>query len=411
MTTAQGKDTKPEASAKENPKPESKVVNHPNYEFARLAKRAAPKRRHWAVLGSFIACVIAPAVAATLYVYGVAADQYASRVAFSVRGQDHSAPIEFLGALTAGIGGGGSSADAEIVYEFVRSQQMVEAALDRLPLFEIFNRPEDDVLFRLGNDRAIEDIVSYWRYMTDVSFDAGSGIVHFEARTFDADSARAIAAFVLEESTRVVNDLSVQARDDAVKVAREVVREAEERLRAVRRELRKFRDVEQELDPTENARAALGLVTALEAELARLQVERDTQIALVGQSSPRIAILNQTIESLNDRIEQERSRIGAGGAARSAGGRAFSDLVAEYEELVVDREFAEKAYVSALASYETAQVEARRQMRYLVPHIRPTLSMKPQYPQRALLSAGTFGVLLTGWAVLLLIVYNVRDRR
>jgi capsular polysaccharide transport system permease protein len=77
----------------------------------------------------------------------------------------------------------------------------------------------------------------------------------------------------------------------------------------------------------------------------------------------------------------------------------------------VELEFAQNAYVSALSSFEQAQVEARRQTRFLSPHIRPTLSVEAQYPQRALLAAGVFVLLTVGWAVLALIAYNVRDRR
>lgn len=387
------------------------VVRHPASSEARIAKPARPRARHRLVLASFVLAVLLPTAAAVGYLYTTAADQYASRTAFSIRGPENGAPVEILGAISSGLGGGGSGGvDAEIVYEFVRSQAMVEAAAEKLPLVEIFNNPEDDVVFRLGEDRSIEDLVDYWNRMTDVSFDAGSGIVQFEARAFDPESARAIAEAVLEESTRIVNDLSVQARSDAVAVAREVLEEAEDRLRGVRRELRAFRDVEQELDPTENARASLGLISALEAELAKTEVELDTQLQLIGERGPRIAVLRQQIESLRNRIASERTRIGGGGAA-STEGRAYSDLVAEYEDLVVDREFAENAYVSALASFEQAQVEARRQMRYLAPHIRPTLSAEAQYPQRLLISAGVFGALLVGWAVLLLIAYNIRDRR
>lgn len=105
--------------------------------------------------------------------------------------------------------------------------------------------------------------------------------------------------------------------------------------------------------------------------------------------------------------------MGEGAAAGAAGteGRRFADLVAEYEELVVDREFAENVYVAALSSYESAQIEARRQMRFLAPHIHPTLSEEPQHPRRALLAAGVFLALSALWATLLLIAYNIRDRR
>ena len=355
--------------------------------------------------------VAAPAAASIAYLYGVAADQYASRMAFSVRSSESSPPVEFLGALTRSVGGA-AGPDAEIIHEFIRSQRMVELVLEAMPLERIYNRPTDDVVFRLGEDQPIEEIVDYWNWMTDVSYDSGSGIVNFEARAFDPDSAREISAFVLEQSTRLVNALSETARNDAVQVARDVLTEAEDRLRAVRREIRAFRDVEQELDPTENARAALGLVTALESDLARAQVELDSQLELVGERSPRIQVLRQRIASLEKQIADERARLGAGAQSPAAGrGRAFPDLLARYEELAVDREFAENAYVSALGAYEQAQVEARRQMRYLAPHIEPTTSVAAQYPERALLSLIVFLVLSVVWAVLVLVLYNIRDRR
>jgi capsular polysaccharide transport system permease protein len=154
-------------------------------------------------------------------------------------------------------------------------------------------------------------------------------------------------------------------------------------------------------------------MAALEQQRAQAQVELDSYLSLVGPRGPRAPALRQRIDSLEQRIAQERQRLGTGatGAAPAGEDRLFADLMGDYEELVVEREFAEKAYVSALSSFEQAQVEARRQTRFLSPHIRQTLSVEPQYPQRALLSLGILVLLTVGWAVLALIAYNVRDRR
>jgi len=332
-------------------------------------------------------------------------------MAFSVRSADAAPSVEFLGALTQSFSGAGS--DAQVVFEFIRSQQAAEAAFAALPLAELYNLPERDVVFRLGENQPVEDILRYWRWMTDVSVDMGAGIVTFEARAFDPESAQKIATFVLDESTRIVNALSAQAREDAVADARRVLGQAEERLRAVRRDIRAFRNIEQELDPSENARASLGLMAALEARLADAQIELDTQVALVGSKSAQIPVLRQRVASIEARIAEERARIGDGlvGDAANPDDRAFADRVARYEELVVDREFAQNAYIAALASFEQAQVEARRQTRYLAPHIRPTLSQDPEYPQRALMALAVFAVAAVVWAVMVLVLYNIRDRR
>ena len=385
------------------------VVEYPVAD-ARPAAAARPQRRHRIVGLSFLLGVLLPTLLAVGYLYTMAADQYASRLSFSIRGNENNSPISFLGALTQTVTVGGT--DAEIVHDFVRSQQMVEAAMAALPLVEIFNVPDTDIVFRLGEDQPIERITRYWRWMTTVSFDGTSGIVHFEARAFDPESARSIAQFVLDESTRIVNEISVQARDDAVSVAREVLLDAEDRLRAVRREIRAFRDFEQELDPSENARAAIGLMAALRQQLAEAQVELDSYLSLVGPRGPRAPALRQRIDSLEQRIEQERQRLGTGSNALAPDDtRLFADLMGDYEELMVELEFAQAAYTSALASFEQAQVEARRQTRFLSPHIRPTLSVEAEYPQRLLLAIGAFVILSVTWAVIVLIAYNVRDRR
>jgi capsular polysaccharide transport system permease protein len=400
----------PAKPAQKAPAAPGQVVDYPGG-TVRPAKPASVKPRHWGLGISFLLMVVAPAIAAMLYLYTYAADQYASRMAFSIRGNETSPALSILGALSQTVSVGGT--DAEIIYDFVRSQQMVEAALEALPLEEIYNRPTEDIVFRLGEDQPIEDITDYWNWMTTVSFDAASGIVQFEARAFDPESARVIAGFVLDESTRIVNEISTQARDDAVAVARLVLEQAEDRLREIRREIRTFRDTEQELDPTLNAQASMGLMAELQQQRAQAQVELDSYLSLVGPRGPRAPALRQRIASLEQRIAQERQRLGTGatGTAPTGDDRLFADLMGDYEELVVEREFAENAYVSALASFEQAQVEARRQTRFLSPHIHPTLSVEPQYPQRALLSLGVFVLLTVAWAVLALIVYNVRDRR
>ncbi|MFP4362061.1 MAG: hypothetical protein ACLFTG_15505 [Alphaproteobacteria bacterium] len=386
------------------------VVDYPGGD-AMAVRRARPKPRHYAALVSFVLAVVLPTVATVGYLYTRAADQYASTVAFSIRNGDSVAPTSgVLGAFAQQMSSG--AADAEIVYEFVRSQKMIEAAEAALPLEEMYNRPEHDFVFRLGDNRPVEDVVGYWNWMTDVAFDPSTGIVRFEARAFNAEDAQRIAEFVLAESTRIVNDLSEQAREDSIRVARTAVTEAEERLREARRGMREFRNVQQEIDPSENASATLGLVAALGQELARARVELDSELQLVGEQSPRINQLRQRIASLEKQIAQERSRLGAGavGAASGEEGR-FASVISEYEERQVDLEFAQNAYTSALSAFEQAQIEARRQSRFLAPHIEPTRSMAPQYPQRALLSLATLGLLTVAWAVVVLVVYNVKERR
>ena len=93
------------------------------------------------------------------------------------------------------------------------------------------------------------------------------------------------------------------------------------------------------------------------------------------------------------------------------GGQEYATIIAEFESLSVDREFAETAYAAALSALDAARGEASRQSRYLAAYIQPTLAQKSEFPQRELLLALVALFAFLTWAILSLIYYALRDRR
>ena len=369
----------------------------------------ARSRTNWRGVLGFLLVAVAPVALAAWYLWEHAAERYASRAAFSIRSNETTAPLEIFGSITQ-LGTSSAVMDGEILYDFIQSQQMLDAVRARVPLVEIYNKAPGDLLFHLGQDQPVEELLDHWDLMSDVSIEPATGILSVEVRAFAPEDARGIAEAVLAASAELVNQLSETARADAVRYAALELDEAEARLRAIRARLRAFRDIEQEVDPTQNAQAALGLVAALEEDRARAQVQIDSMSAVLDPQAPRIAALRRRIATLDARIAEERTRLGRG---VGAGGedRPLAAVVGEYEELVVDREFAEQAYTLALATYEQAQAEARRQHRYLAVHVRPTLSEEAEYPDRpawlGIIAALAFAL----WAVLALVIANIRERR
>ena len=76
-----------------------------------------------------------------------------------------------------------------------------------------------------------------------------------------------------------------------------------------------------------------------------------------------------------------------------------------------DREFAEKAYVAALAAHDSAKAESQRTSRYLAAHVLPTRAEVSRFPER--LSMLGLMALFLGliWSVSALVYYSVKDRR
>ena len=385
----------------------ARVLEHPS---ALAVPHVPAARTPWLGILSFVLLVLIPVGLVAWYLFAIAQDRFAARTAFSVRSNDMTAPVEIFGAVTQ-LGTSSAVTDGQIIYDYINSQTMLEQVRAQLPLETMYNRHPEDWVYALGESKPVEDLLWHWRRMVDVSIDPGSGILNVEARAFLPDDAQRIASVILASSGALVNQLSEGAREDAIRHAEAELSLAEDRLREIRARLRAFRDVEQEVDPTQNAQAALGLVATLEEEQARAQVRLDSLVDVLDADAPRLRTLRREIETLTERISQERTRLGTGAEARSEHSRPLSEVVGEFEELVVDREFAEQAYTLALATFEQAQADARRQSRYLAVHIPPTLSEEAEYPDRPVLLASAFGLCFALWAILLLIIANVRERR
>lgn len=372
-----------------------------------VAGAARPRRRHFVLLLSLLLLVAAPTVAVGIYLYTIAVDQYASTVGFSVRKEEMNSSIEILGGITNL--SGSSSSDTDILHEYIQSQEMVEKIDAQLDLRMLYSKPEYDPYFAYDPSGSIEDLLEYWQRVVKIYYDFGTGLIELRVLAFAAPDAKAITQAIFDESSRMINELSAVARNDATRYAREELDRAVERLKLARQAITEFRSRTQIVDPSADIQGQMGLLNTLQAQLAESLIELDLLRETTREADPRITQEQRRIEVITTRIEAERRKVGVGGSGKS--GKDFATLVSEYERLSVDREFAEQAYTAALSAFDAAQSEAQRQSRYLAAYVKPTLPQSAQYPQRLLLLALTAMFLFLGWAVMVLIYYSIRDRR
>jgi len=390
------------------PKPASPVqIAKPAPAQSPTASVARVKRRHWALAASFVIMVLVPIGISAAYLWNRAADQYISRVGFSVRTEEASSAIELLGGITSL--SGSSSSDTDILYQFLQSQELVRRIDNQLDLRGIWSRvdPEQDPYFAFRPPGTIEDLVEHWSRKVRIYYDSGTGLIDLDVLAFDPVEARAIAQAIFEESNAMINQLSAVAREDAISYARDELEQAQARLTDARVALAEWRNQNQTVDPTDDTQGQMGLVTNLQAQLAEALIEFDILRDTTRENDPRITQAERRIAVIEERIAAERSVLGT----NSSTGIAFADLVGEYERLAVDQEFAEQAYTTSLAAFDGARNEARRQSRYLAAHVRPTLAEASEYPDRPTILITISLLLFLLWSVLALVAYSLRDRR
>ena len=370
------------------------------------AGNARLRTRHRVLALSFLLIVVIPVAVTAWYLFARAADQYASYMGFTVRSESGPTSSELLGGLTSLVGSSSSTgSDTDILYKFIQSHDLVQRIDDRLDLRAIWSKPDNDPIFAYTGNESLESLLSEWERKVRVYYD--EGMIDLRVLAFDPRDAQAIAQAIYDEGTVLVNDLNDIARADALRYSRQELDESLERLRSARQAMTRFRNEYQLVDPTADVAGQVTVVSTLQAQLAEQLVALGMLQANAQDNDPRIAQTQLRVDVIREQIAAERQKFGSD----TATGESLSEVVGEYEGLLVDREFAEQSYVAALAAHETARAEAMRQTRYLAAYVKPTLAQDAEFPQRMTLLPIMAGFLLLIWVVGVLTFYSLRDRR
>ena len=365
---------------------------------------ARSRRTPWRLL-SFVLLVALPTLAAAVYYFAVAADQYVAEFRFGLRSAEpiRTGPAAFLQTGPTPLQ---TAIDSYAVAQYIGSRAVIDDLGKSLDLRRMFSNPAADWPARLHPPVTIEELVLYWEGQVDAFFDPTNGTIVVRARAFTPADALSLAKAILGSSERLVNDLSARARDDALRNSEADVHGAERRLAAALVRLREYRDHEGLIDPHKAADANAALVGRLRDDLVRADTSLSTLREFMRDDAPAVKMIEARIEALKAQQSSVESE-----ATDTANTRyqALSRLMGSYEELESERRFAETAYQHALEALDRARVNADRQQVYVADFVPPSLPEEALYPRRVRSVAIVFFAAFVAWAIGGLTLRSVRD--
>lgn len=332
-------------------------------------------RRYALLLVTFVL----PSVMALLYYGLIAADRYTSEAQFVVRSPSRTSIDQFASAIPTATGTERASDEASAVHQFVRSRDAVDLLVREADLRAILSRPESDPVWRFPGwfSKNLREKL-FERYLDFVSIkqDSGTGISTLIVQSFRPEDSVRIAQVLLEGSEALINRLNERARRDTIRAAESEVETAKTRAFQRREELTAFRTRAGTIDPAKSSQNLLETIGKLSFEAAQVNAQLAEALRNSPQG-PQIANLRNRIQSVEQQIGEEKRQIG--GSAQ-----ALAPIIADYERLVLEREFADRALASALASLENARIESQRQQLYLERVVEPHAADYPSQPKRLL---------------------------
>ena len=179
-------------------KPPSLIRTYPP-----AARRARLRPRHTALILSFVICVLLPGAITSWYLWARAADQFASTLGFSVRTENASSALELLGGITSI--SGSSSADTDILYDYMHSQKLVAEIDADLDLRKLWSKPQGDPIFAYAAPGSIETLMDFWQRQVQVTYDNTTRLIEIRVLAFDPGDAQRVATLLFDKSTAMIN--------------------------------------------------------------------------------------------------------------------------------------------------------------------------------------------------------------
>ncbi len=335
------------------------------------------KKRRKMFIGTFLFFVVLPVLICAFYYTLIASPQYISISKITVTDDSKSvAALSGLGGfLSSASGGAIGREDAYILKEYIKSADMADALQKDVQLHQIFANANADFLSAPPENPTKEEFIKYYNQQVTVRLDELTGLLTVEVKAFSQKDSQKISASLLKVSEKFVNAMSERLRTDSVSFAREFLKESEDKILIANQKISGFRNKNANFDPTSTATGVLRITSGLEQELAAVKTQIATYGSYMKSDNPRIQALKARESSIKKQIFSQNARLA------DQKGTILGNITQEYEALKLENDFAVKQYATALKAFEEAQTAARKQTKYLIRVVGPTLPEEAGQPR------------------------------
>jgi capsular polysaccharide transport system permease protein len=304
----------------------------------------------------------------------MATPMYVSESAFVVRMAAPPSSTSF-GSVLQNSGITRSQDDTFSVQEYIRSRDALTAVQAILPLRNFFDDTHGDALSRFPapwESGLFEELFRYYSKRVKVVHNDTTGITVLRTSAYQPHDAFVLNRTLLDMGNERLTKMNERARGDAVRFAAAEVENAEQRMIDAQKNITLFRNKELMIDPKLNSVSMVELMSRISSELAVARANLAETRATAPDSSS-IPYMTSRIDALEKQLTLERSKVaGTDGS--------IAPRIADYEALMLQREFSSKALLSALDSLKTARADARRQQLYLEVVVMPNTPDQAELP-------------------------------
>jgi len=344
-------------------------------EIRRIQQDIARRRRRniASLLGRLAMFVLLPTIAAGYYFFVVATPMYGTKSEFVIQ-QSESQGGGGLGGLFQGTGLA-TQTDSTTVQSYMTSLASFIRLDEDHGFTEHFSNPDIDSIQRLPEDGTRDDAFAIFQDHVQIGYDPTEGILKMEVIAASPEKSQEFSEALIGYAEEQVDQLTQRVREDQMAGARENFESARLRREAALAALVSIQEEVQQPDVT-------GAMAALQQRITTLQIELDQErlnlASLLENRRPNEAQVRgaeSQINLLENQIALLRGQLSGG-----EGGSVVSNN-ARLRQAEENYLFEVQNVQAALATMDSARIEANRQVRYLSVSVAPIAPVEATYPK------------------------------
>jgi len=223
---------------------------------------------------------------------------------------------------------------------------------------------------------SFEWFLRHYRSRVSVEFDETAGVLVVQAQAYTPEMAHAIAAAMVTEGGRFINELAQKLAREQVSFAEREASVANQRLAQSRQALLAYQNAKGLVSPTATVESISAVVARLESELSDLQARQHALEAYLAPQAPDLVQLREQIKAVERQLAAQRARLA------STSGNTLNRVAEEYERLNFDATFQQALYQTSISTLERARYDATRTLKKLSVVQEPTLPESSTEPGR-----------------------------
>jgi capsular polysaccharide transport system permease protein len=377
-----------------------------------FAGRRGAQAVRYLLLGSFLALVVAPTMAAFVYFELLAANQYVAEAEFTVSAGE--SPLRDSISTLTGLPALAILQDTQIITNFIHSREAVDKLEQRVGLRRLYQDERADFASRFGANKPIERFVKYWSKVSNATIKMPGGIVKFSVRAFTPEDAKRIADATIAICEELVNGLNARINSDAISLAETELQRTSERMSKALAQLETARNESGILETSASADVINTLLKEQKSEFLALSGEYESQLKTMNAEAPQLRELKVRMDVTQKQIADLEAQLTTASTSSSEPQPTFAvetvaSAMTKFGELDVERRVSEHLYATAASALEQARIAAENKLIYLKIFERPTVPQESEYPSRRLDIFLVAISSLAAWAFLIAIGAVVRN--